>query len=79
MTLSTICGSDLHLYQYVLFSANSAKCSGSIPETERGDILGHEGVGVVQAVGDQVKSVKVGDRVVISAVIACGECKFCKM
>jgi len=45
---------------------------------QKGDILGHEGMGIVDAVGDQVKDFKKGDRVVISAVIACGQCYYCK-
>jgi threonine dehydrogenase-like Zn-dependent dehydrogenase len=66
MTSSTICGSDLHLYH------------NEIPRMEKGDILGHEGVGIVESVGDKVTKFKIGDRVVISAVIACGECEYCK-
>ncbi|KAI3641371.1 hypothetical protein MIR68_000501 [Amoeboaphelidium protococcarum] len=65
--VSTICGSDLHLYH------------GVVSETEKSDILGHEACGRVVEVGSQVSNVKVGDRVSISAVIACGQCDFCKM
>jgi threonine dehydrogenase-like Zn-dependent dehydrogenase len=65
-TATTICGSDLHLYQHE-FSGLAV-----------GDVLGHEGVGIVADVGSDVNSVKVGDRVVISAVIACGKCEYCQ-
>ncbi|RUS21123.1 chaperonin 10-like protein [Endogone sp. FLAS-F59071] len=66
MTSSTICGSDLHLYHEEL--------SGM----QKGDILGHEGVGIVTEVGENVTSLKPGDRVVISAVISCGSCEYCQ-
>jgi threonine dehydrogenase-like Zn-dependent dehydrogenase len=51
---------------------------GVILQTEKGDILGHEFCGVVEQVGSAVKERKVGDRVVNSFMISCGECKFCK-
>jgi len=66
VTATTVCGSDLHIYH------------GLIPGMKKGDIIGHESVGVVQEVGPEVKKFKVGDRVVISAVIACGKCEYCK-
>ena len=66
VTATAICGSDLHLYR------------GKIPETEEGDILGHEFMGVVEEVGSEVTAVKKGDRVVIPFVIACGNCFFCQ-
>jgi len=66
VTASTICGSDLHLYH------------AKIPQTKQGDILGHESVGIVDEVGSAVTKFKKGDRVVISAVIACGQCEFCR-
>jgi len=68
ITLATICGSDLHLLH------NSLPTGGM----KRGDILGHEGVGIVEEVGDNVKNIKKGDRVVISAIIAEGNCNYCK-
>ena len=40
-------------------------------------ILGHEGCGVVEAVGPEVTGVKVGDRVIGSFIPACGACWFC--
>lgn len=66
VTTSTICGSDLHLYH------------NEISGMEKGDILGHEFMGIVEDVGPEVKNFKPGDRVVVSAVIACGQCKYCQ-
>jgi threonine dehydrogenase-like Zn-dependent dehydrogenase len=68
ITLATICGSDLHLLH------------NSLPGSpmKMGDILGHEGVGVVEEVGANCKKFKRGDRVVISAIIGEGECQYCK-
>jgi threonine dehydrogenase-like Zn-dependent dehydrogenase len=66
VTTAAICGSDLHLYD------------GYIPSMKKGDILGHETMGVVMEVGPEVRKVKVGDRVVIPFDIGCGHCHFCK-
>jgi threonine dehydrogenase-like Zn-dependent dehydrogenase len=66
VTLTAICGSDLHLY------------NGLIPTMESGDILGHEFMGEVVAVGSEVKRVAVGDRVVVAFPISCGVCFFCQ-
>jgi len=63
---TTICGSDLHLM------------SAKLPTMEHGDILGHEFMGIVSEVGADVKNVKIGDRVVVSANIACGSCFHCE-
>ncbi|WP_374012575.1 zinc-dependent alcohol dehydrogenase [Pseudoxanthomonas koreensis] len=65
VTATAICGSDLHIYR------------GKIPGMEGGDILGHEFMGVVEAAGPEVKRVRVGDRVVVPFVIACGQCFHC--
>ena len=67
VTATAICGSDLHLYR------------GKIPQTEEGDIFGHEFMGVVEEVGSKVTAVAKGDRVVIPFVISCGQCFFCSM
>jgi len=69
ITMTCVCGSDLHMY------ANEVP-GGHV--MEKGDVLGHEGVGVVEEVGSAVKKFKKGDRVVIAFPIACGECRFCK-
>lgn len=66
VTGTTVCGSDLHLYH------------GEIMQLQKGDILGHEWMGVVDEVGPDVKTLRKGDRVVSSFQIACAECKFCK-
>jgi threonine dehydrogenase-like Zn-dependent dehydrogenase len=65
VTSSGICGSDLHLYEVL----------GAF--LEEGDILGHEPMGVVEAVGSQVEHIKPGDRVVIPFNISCGHCYMC--
>ena len=65
-TLTAICGSDLHLYH------------GVMPTMEAGDILGHEFMGEVVAVGTEVPHLKKGDRVVVPFCIACGNCFFCR-
>ncbi|HEX8390317.1 MAG TPA: alcohol dehydrogenase catalytic domain-containing protein [Candidatus Saccharimonadales bacterium] len=66
ITSTAICGSDLHLYEVMT------------PFMEKGDILGHEPMGIVEEVGADVKHVKPGDRVVIPFSIACGHCVMCK-
>lgn len=63
---TTICGSDLHILK------------GDVPEVTDGRILGHEAVGTVETVGTGVKNVKVGDRVLVSCITACGTCRFCR-
>lgn len=47
-------------------------------QLKEGTILGHECMGIVEAVGKDVTNVKVGDRVVVAFNIACGKCEFCK-
>jgi threonine dehydrogenase-like Zn-dependent dehydrogenase len=66
ITLTAICGSDLHLYH------------GVIPSMQEGDILGHEFMGEVVEVGTDVPNLKKGDRVVVPFCIACGNCFFCR-
>lgn len=66
LTASAICGTDLHFIR------------GSFPDMQPGTILGHEGVGIVEALGDDVRNLKVGDRVVIPSTIACGNCSYCR-
>lgn len=65
ITHATICGSDLNIL------------NGKIP-VEENAIIGHEGIGVVEEIGSEVKRVKPGDRVAISYSVQCGECDSCK-
>ncbi len=62
----TICGTDLHILK------------GDVPAVTDGRILGHEAVGTVEQIGAGVKNVKVGDRVLVSCITACGSCRFCR-
>src|SRR5476651_120894 len=66
ITTTTICGTDLHIMK------------GDLPAVTDGRILGHEGVGIVEAVGPGVKTFRKGDRVLISCVSACGICDLCR-
>ena len=66
ITSTAICGSDLHLYD------------GFMPTMEKGDVLGHEPMGIVEEVGSTVTKLKKGDRVVIPFTISCGKCWFCE-
>ncbi len=66
ITSSAICGTDLHMIR------------GTMTGMKPGTILGHEGVGIVEAVGSGVRNVEVGDRVVIPSTIACGFCSYCR-
>jgi len=66
VTSTAICGSDLHLYD------------GFNPFMEKGDVLGHEPMGVVEDVGSDVKRLKKGDRVVVPFTISCGSCWACR-
>jgi threonine dehydrogenase-like Zn-dependent dehydrogenase len=65
VTSTAICGSDLHLYDHY------------IPTLKSGDVLGHEFMGRVVEVGPGNAKLRVGDRVVVPFVIACGNCFFC--
>ena len=62
----TICGTDLHILL------------GDVPDVEVGRILGHEAVGTVTEVGDAVRDVTVGDRVLVSCISPCGRCDYCR-
>jgi threonine dehydrogenase-like Zn-dependent dehydrogenase len=66
VTSTAICGSDLHLYE--LFG----------PFLEEGDVLGHEGMGIVEEIGPAVTHIRPGDRVVIPFNISCGRCWMCR-
>lgn len=66
ITLSSICTSDLHIKH------------GSVPRAVPGITVGHEMVGVVEAVGADVTTVTPGDRVAVNVETFCGECFFCR-
>jgi threonine dehydrogenase-like Zn-dependent dehydrogenase len=66
ITSTAICGSDLHLYDSYM------------PMMEKGDILGHEPMGIVEEVGSGITKFKKGDRIVVPFTIACGSCFFCE-
>lgn len=66
VTASAICGTDLHMIR------------GSYPGMAAGTILGHEGVGVIEALGKEVRNLRVGDRVVIPSTFGCGYCSYCR-
>ena len=65
ITSTAICGSDLHLYEVLS------------PYMHKGDIIGHEPMGVVVEVGSAVTNLAKGDRVVIPFNISCGHCFMC--
>lgn len=66
VTLASICTSDLHIKH------------GSVPRAVPGITVGHEMVGIVEEVGADVRSVKLGDRVTVNVETFCGECYFCR-
>jgi len=66
LTASAICGTDLHFVR------------GTVAGMKPGTILGHEGVGVVEEVGKDVRNFNTGDRVVICSTMGCGYCPFCR-
>jgi threonine dehydrogenase-like Zn-dependent dehydrogenase len=67
ITSSGLCGSDLHLYEVLT------------PYMTPGDVLGHEPMGIVEAVGSEVRDLAIGDRVVVPFNIACGHCFMCDL
>lgn len=66
ITASAICGTDLHFVR------------GTFSGMKPGTILGHEAVGIVEALGDDVRNLEIGDRVVVPSTIACGNCSYCR-
>ncbi|MER6559612.1 zinc-dependent alcohol dehydrogenase family protein [Streptomyces sp. NPDC001027] len=62
----TICGTDLHILK------------GDVPEVRPGTVLGHEAVGEIVEVGGDVRTVRPGDRVLVSCISACGRCRYCR-
>jgi len=65
VTTAAICGSDLHFFH------------GKAP-LEPGETIGHEAVGVIEAIGPDVERFRPGQRVVVAFDIACGHCWFCR-
>lgn len=63
---TTICGTDLGIYK------------GKNLYMKDGITLGHEGIGIVEEVGNGVSQFKVGDKVIISCITSCGSCEYCK-
>ena len=66
VTTSAICGTDLHMVR------------GTLPDMVPGTVLGHEAIGIVEAVGSDVRNLVPGDRVVIPSTIGCGACSYCR-
>ncbi|MFF7129806.1 alcohol dehydrogenase catalytic domain-containing protein [Streptomyces sp. NPDC008240] len=64
--VATICGTDLHILK------------GDVPEVRPGTVLGHEAVGEIVEVGGDVRTVRPGDRVLMSCITSCGRCRFCR-
>ncbi len=66
MLRTTICGTDLHILK------------GDVPTVTPGRTLGHEGIGVIESVGQAVSTFRVGDRVLISCITSDGRCEYCR-
>lgn len=66
ITMTTICGTDLHILK------------GDVPTVEKGRILGHEGLGIIEELGKDVSNFHKGDKVLISCITSCGRCSFCR-
>lgn len=68
----------IKLYNTGVCHTDAYTLSGVDPEGAFPVILGHEGAGIVESIGEGVTSVKVGDHVIALYTPECGECKFCK-
>lgn len=66
ITKTTICGTDLGIYK------------GKNLYMRDGIILGHEGIGIIEEIGESVSEFKIGDKVIISCITSCGSCEYCK-
>jgi alcohol dehydrogenase len=64
ITLTTICGTDVHILK------------GEYP-VRQGLVVGHEPVGVIEALGPGVTGYRRGDRVIVGAITPCGQCRAC--
>lgn len=65
VTYACVCGSDLHPYH-------------DLEDTPEGRRMGHEAIGVVEAIGDDVQSIKIGDTVIVPFSWSDGTCPFCR-
>lgn len=65
ITSTGLCGSDLHLYDPLT------------PFMTPGDVVGHEPMGIVEEIGAEVRTLRVGDRVVVPFTVSCGTCWMC--
>lgn len=63
---TTICGTDLGILH------------GKTPSVKSGTTLGHEGIGIIEEIGDSVRNFKKGDHVIISCITSDGSCEYCK-
>lgn len=68
VTLASICGTDVHIYDWTHWARHCLK-----PPR----IIGHEFVGIVEKIGNEVTRVKTGDRVSAESHITCGHCYQC--
>jgi hypothetical protein len=66
LTKSTICGTDLHISK------------GDVATCTPGTILGHEGVGIIDEIGNSVRGFKKGEHVLISCICSCATCEYCR-
>jgi len=66
LTKSTICGTDLHI------------AKGDVATCTPGTILGHEGVGIIDEIGNSVRGFKKGEHVLISCICSCASCEYCR-
>lgn len=66
ITISAICGTDLHFIR------------GTVNPMKKGTVLGHEAVGIVESIGKKIKNLDEGDRVIIPSTIGCGYCRLCR-
>src|SRR5665213_2923488 len=64
VTLTTICGTDLHILK------------GEYP-VKPGLVIGHEPVGVIHELGVGVTGYALGDRALVGAITPCGQCNYC--
>jgi alcohol dehydrogenase len=82
---TTICGTvGIHRSRTAVdvadmsFSQDLHIIKGDVPTVEQGRTLGHEGIGIVEEIGEEVKNFKKGDRVLIACITSCATCNFCK-